>query len=101
MKSQADHDIEMCGHELTVYPPGSEPPVRFSDLVVLLRGWRERAQKCREEGQAASDQELNEDTIKRLYRRAEALDDCARELEIVMQHNDQPPRTERNQQPEP
>ena len=36
MKSQAEIDVEMCGRELTVYPPESEPPVRIS---ALLEGW--------------------------------------------------------------
>ena len=43
MKSQTDHDIEMCGRELTVYPPKSEPPVRFSEFV----SWRIIDTPCR------------------------------------------------------
>ncbi len=41
MKSQTDHDIEMCGRELTVYPPKSEPPVRSSEWLDRAIAWVE------------------------------------------------------------
>ena len=66
----------------------SDEAVRFSDMVVLLCGWRERAQKCRDEAHATTDWENPGTVPNRLLTRAKALDDCAKELEIALQHND-------------
>lgn len=61
--------------------------IRSSDMVVLLTGWRERAQKCRDEAHDLTDWENPGTAPNRLLTRAKALDDCARELEIAVQHN--------------
>lgn len=58
-----------------------------NELVVLLRGWLERAQKCRDEGMGRADEYGEGHKIERLFARAGTLEDCAKELEITMQHN--------------
>lgn len=67
--------------------PESELPVRSSELVVLRRGWLERAKDCIQRAQAhAQVWGTGNDTYQRLMERAAVLQDCARDLEIK-QHN--------------
>ena len=66
----------------------SESQIRSSELVVLLRGWRERAQQCKDETRAIREDHGKVTVVgNELLARARCLEDCARELEITMQHN--------------
>lgn len=87
MKSQSEYDIEMCGRELTVYPPGSKPPVRFSDLVLLLDGWRQIIREKRDMAINAKMMELNEDIAERANIEADTMEVCMKMLQVRMQQN--------------
>lgn len=78
-----DHWRKDCPHN----NPNVEPLVRSIELVILIMAWRSRAQQCRDEAHDNTDWENPGTAPNRLLLRAKALDDCAKELEIIVHNN--------------